>query len=369
MALAALGGLAGGAHAVQAQARALPPGAIRVERAEVIDRNGFEKPLVALTLFKPVGWRAEGGVEWDPTNTCGLGTRFNWRATAADNASAIQIVPQEKWNHGNFELPPNCLMSRVDGARAYLEWWVARNRRGARVLDYRDRPEMVEPYKALNSVTPMPGGELRSWVQAGEVLIGHTQGGRELREAISTIVWIRLNRFAPIGPNEPLQLLQGESLFGFAMRAPNGTLDFKTVDALRQSVRVGPEWNARMMQAATERHQIAMEAGRQMAADNLRGAQQRSQIIAQTAQDINDIQMGTWQNTSRTMDRTQRERIEAIRGVETYNDPHYGGTVQLSNHFEHAWQLRDGTYVLTNDVHFDPNRALGIEGQRLKRAQ
>jgi hypothetical protein len=79
--------------------------------------------------------------------------------------------------------------------------------------------------------------------------------------------------------------------------------------------------------------------------------------------------MGTWQARNQSMDRTQRETIESIRGVETYNDPHYGGTVQLSNQYQHAWQLRDGSYVLTDDVNFDPNRAFGVQGTLLQRTQ
>jgi hypothetical protein len=76
--------------------------------------------------------------------------------------------------------------------------------------------------------------------------------------------------------------------------------------------------------------------------------------------------MGTWQSRSESMDRQQRETIEGIRGVETYNDPHYGGTVQLSNQYQHAWQLRDGSYLLTDDPSFDPARALNIQGTRLR---
>jgi hypothetical protein len=75
--------------------------------------------------------------------------------------------------------------------------------------------------------------------------------------------------------------------------------------------------------------------------------------------------MGTWQSRNESMDRTQRESIESIRGVETYNDPHYGGTVQLSNQYQHAWQLRDGSYLLTDDPNFDPAR-LNLQGTKLR---
>jgi hypothetical protein len=123
-----------------------------------------------------------------------------------------------------------------------------------------------------------------------------------------------------------------------------------------------------MNQVMAERSRIAMDHNRRMGEINRQGAADRSAIIANTARDINEIQMGTWQSRNQSMDRQQRETIEGIRGVETYNDPHYGGTVQLSNQYQHAWQLRDGSYLLTDDPNFDPARALNIQGTRLRPA-
>ena len=46
-------------------------------------------------------------------------------------------------------------------------------------------------------------------------------------------------------------------------------------------------------------------------------------------------------STSATDDRIHRERIEVLRGVETYHDPVEGGTVQLDNTFDHAWRVNN----------------------------
>jgi hypothetical protein len=348
-----------------------PPGALRVQRAEIIDRQGFEQPLVAATMLIPVGWRTEGGVEWSVGNRCGPDHRVNWKASAPDNSSAIQIIPEEKWAGGNFPQPDNpCPNVPISATRPYLEWYVQRNRPGARVLDYRPRPDLAERFKSLATTSGGGGGgEMRSWVEAGEVLIGYQVGGRSMRETIASVGFFIHSRFEGIGSNQPIELLQGQTFPGFAMRAPEGALDFKTSEALRKSIQAGPEWNARMIRSSNERHQVAMESGRQMAETNRRAAAERSAIIAQTGREINDMQMGTWQRQNESSDRTQRESIESIRGVETYNDPHYGGSVQLSNQYQHAWQLRDGSYLLTDDSNFDPNRDLGVQGQRLQRTQ
>ena len=61
----------------------------------------------------------------------------------------------------------------------------------------------------------------------------------------------------------------------------------------------------------------------------------------------------------------QRESIEAIRGVETYLEPVAGGVVQLDNTYDHAFRVRDGSYLLTNDPNFNPGQ-FGIEADQLK---
>jgi hypothetical protein len=232
------------------------------------------------------------------------------------------------------------------------------------VLDYRPLPELVQKLKWLESEQPELG--MRTWVDGGELLIAYEVAGRPVREAITSINSFIHTRMPSLGAGRPPELLQGETMAAFSMRMPAGALDFKQVAALRQAVHVAPEWNARILQGINERARIANESNRVIAEQNRRGAAERSEIIARTGREVNEIQMGTWQSRNESMDRTQRESVESIRGVETYNDPKYGGTVQLSNQYQNAWQLNDGSYVLTDDASFDPQRAFGVPGQRLK---
>jgi hypothetical protein len=319
--------------------------------------------MVAYTLFVPAGWRGQGEIEY-PQDNCGLSQKINWTATAPDGAGAIQIIPEDKWSTSNFPTPPdNCLHAPITSARQYLEWWVQRHRPGARVLDFRPRADLASPFQRI----AQEGNGMRSWGEGGEILIGYQQRGRPVRESISTAVFF-IQTQIPSMTGAPMEMLQGLTAPGFAMRMPEGTLDFKAAEALRQSIRSAPEWQTRMNQVMAERSRIAMDHNRRMGEINRQGAADRSAIIANTARDINEIQMGTWQSRNQSMDRQQRETIEGIRGVETYNDPHYGGTVQLSNQYQHAWQLRDGSYLLTDDPNFDPARALNIQGTRLRPA-
>jgi hypothetical protein len=353
----ALGAAIVNSGSLHSQQSAGNPGPLRVQRAEIMDRRGFERPMVAYTMFVPVGWRGVGEVEYSQ-NACLPSQRINWTATASDGIGSIQIIPEEKWSASTMQQQDGCFHAPIQGARQYLESWVQRNRPGARILDFRPRPDLAEPFQKI----AQQGNGMRSWGDAGEVLIAYQLRGRPVRESISSASFY-------IHTQMPgFEFLQGVSAPGFAMRAPEGALDFKAVEALRQSIRSAPEWQTRMNQVMAERNRIAIDHNRRMGEINRQGAADRSAIIANTAREVNEIQMGTWQSRNESMDRTQRETIESIRGVETYNDPHYGGTVQLSNQFQHAWQLRDGSYVLTDDPNFDPAR-LNLQGTRLRVAQ
>jgi hypothetical protein len=48
-----------------------------------------------------------------------------------------------------------------------------------------------------------------------------------------------------------------------------------------------------------------------------------------------------------------------IRGVETYQNPTTGKTVDLDSKYGHAWVSPDGVYLLTDQVGFDPNSVPG----------
>ncbi len=340
----------------------LPPGAVRVQRVEIMDRNGFEKPLVASTILIPAGWSHEGGIVWGAGNpNCNSsGYNVTFQASSPDGLSGVQIIPQEQWQWSNMNSgqQQGCPTRQITSVRQHIEFLIGNARQGARILDYRPRPDIEKPYAQFNQVTPMSGSETRSWVEAGEALVGYNYNGVEMRETVAIAILFNQMRMQGLSGMPEMQYISGVALPGFAMRAPNGKLDFTLADMIRKSGRPSPEWSTRIAQHNAK-----------IAKTNIEGARKRSQIIAQTGEEIRQMQMDSWRKQNESSDYLQRERTEAIRGVETYNDPYYGGTVELDNTYENAWQLDDGSYVLSNDALFDPNVDLGVNAQKLEITQ
>jgi hypothetical protein len=326
------------------------------ERAFIVDPAGFEQPMAASTLFLPVGWRWRGGVFWAQQYMCTNGYNFDWSAQSPDGAATIAMLPQMKWesnSYGSAPSTPGCQSAPYTDVQSYLQALVQFWKPGARVIDFRRRPDIEKDLTSYNSRTPMPMGEVRNWAEAGEVLFAFNENGRDMRGSVAASVAFSMTLTdAGMGP---MQALTGFAFPAYGVTAPNGQLDFALYEAVRRSIKANPAWLRRISGHNTAIGRVALEeAGKQAA------------MIAQSNAEISRIREDSWNAYQESADRRAREFGEAIRGVQSYSDADApGGTVELSHNYGNAWRMNDGTYVLTNDPNFEPYRDLGLEGRRL----
>ena len=340
-------------------AKGLPEGALRVEPGVIVDYTGFEQPMAAMTLFLPTGWRTEGGVEWGSQHMCTNGYAFHWRAISPDGLQTLSALPQHGWSQNNYGAAPSnpgCRIEPFTTVRQYLEAVVQNAKPGATVVTFRPRTDLAQQFAQLNTVTPMPLGEIRQWVEAGELIVAYTENGREMRGLIDATVLFNLSR-SNAGMGE-MTVLNGYAYPAWAATAPKESFNPALIEALRRSIKANPAWEQRIAGHNTAIARTALEESRK-----------RAQIIAQYNEDVARIRQEAWTAQQESADRRAREFGEVIRGVETYKDENApGGTVELSHNYDQAWRLKDGSYVLTNDKSFDPWRDLQVEGQKLDAA-
>jgi len=332
-----------------------------VQQAQIIDRQGFGRPLVAATVSIPAGWKTEGGIVWNQ-NMSGCGpapTHVNWRAIAPDGIGMISILPEETWSGHNLpvQAQTQCPNVTITDTKQFILDFVQRHRPNAHLLDYQDRQDIVAKINQQIEAMRQPdmyGSETRRWAGAGLALIGYQVNGREVRELIGTGVVFNLMRMQGVYPGEVQEYLSLYTLPGFAMRMPQGQLNFKQAEFFRSSGKPSAKWQQRMVQHNAKIANI-----------NAKGAADRSRITSQTNRDISDMQMDSWRRQQASNDRSHRETIEAIRGTETYNDPS-GGTVELEYGYNKNYQLDDGSYVQTNDAFYDPYANTGQNATELE---
>ncbi len=345
--------------------------ALRVQRAEIIDAKGFEKPMVAATLMVPAGWKHGGEVQWSVGRQCGKPYGLRLQASAPDGSGAIELAPPEAWGATSHGAPlGDCPQAGFRNAREYLGAWIGRHRKGARLVEYRPRPDKSQ----VLAQNQWAGGSLRNWVDSGQALIAYRQGGREMHELLVTNVAFSQSRLAGIN-GQVLESLQGHALGVLGWRSASGPVPQRHFDLMWATLKTAPEWQARIdaaerqmaAESAATQAQIARmqaESSRETLAHIKRRGEIRNEAMQETARMRNE----TWRAGQATQDRMHKDTVRAIREVQGYRDPR-GGVVELPQHYDHAWQLRDGSYVLTDDPNFDPRRDIGVTGEKLQRTR
>jgi hypothetical protein len=366
------------APAAKGPAKSLPKGAFQVKLAEIPDPTGFGG--VAARVLVPIGWRTEGGVVWAPNLNCAADpASFGWSAVSPDGASRIELFPGEMWMASN-SLQTQCMYADFQNVESYLTAYVQRRYPGARRIEYRSRIDFLDLNKdylqASIALINNSGTGIKAWADAGELVYSHTENGVEMRGVVSASAMFYAAQAWDSFNNRPLMTLTGAVMSTFAARGPAAGFDPKMAEMIRKSVKPDYAWAQKYIDHKLKIGGANVENTRKTAAIIVaNGAAMTAATIAanQAATKGYADRVATAErqadrnaSTAETDDRIQRERIESIRGVETYNDPLYGGTVQLDNTYDHAWRVQNAdSYILTNDPNFNPG-LYNIDAQQLK---
>ena len=330
-----------------------PAPANGLQRIAVIDPNGFEKPMPAMWVQVPAGWRANGGVLWNAQAPCGATPSFQWQAQSPDGRQSIQMLPAEAWafDNLNLNLPAgNCPRWPITNVRAYLESLVQRQRPNARVLDYRARNDLVR------MPAPPSDQQTRFWKEGGEILIAYGGPNGEVRESLLAVVMFMETTMAGAMPGEVRKFMSGMAGSPVIASAPAGQLDLAMVSHFAMSTEPDPQWQARMDKQNTAQARSGVQA-----------QIQRGAIAADTQRSIAEINQRGYDSRNATSDVIQRQTVDGINNVDRYTDPTTGAEVQLDNRYDNAWRANDGTYIQSNDPNLNPQVDLGVEAEQMER--
>jgi hypothetical protein len=343
------------AGAATAAAPALTPvSAGGSQRVAIVDAQGFGQPINAATLEIPAGWQAEGGVSWQRADPCVSNQlRIAWVARAPDGSQAFEVMHPYSWQLQGRSVQMNpCPVLPYASARDFLQAVAQQRRPGARMLDYRELPELRAQAEA-QAPPPVPG--MRRQIDAGELLVAYSapNAGGEVQERFITSVTF----------TEVQGTVMGGAGVVYAQRRLGGVPDAALGARIVASMKPDAQWLAMMREAgqrAAEQHagqqrqQIDRWHAGEMARINAQGMADRAAIRAQTARDVAGIQAQTHANTQATNDRMQRRTLEGIGEYDTYRDTS-GNPVQSSIHGgSRVLQHPNGSFSSTNDPYFQP---------------
>ncbi len=339
---------AGGAPATS---QANPVGAA-FKRVSIMDNiTDPSHPVRAGGVEIPADWQLTGGIGWDRSGQCVSNyLRMHWRATSTDGTQFFEAMPGYTWQLEGNDNPMNpCGTLRLRSAREFLETVMRQRHADARIVEYRNRPDLAQAQAASSPVSSM--GSARH--EAGQLIVAFGSAGGERHESYTAMLTITE--------------LQGSVVIGapgvYLQRAPAHRLDFALGDRIRDSMTADASWVqqgtyanqqalARISQEQSNR--IAMWHSTRMGQINARGAAERSQIAMQTSREVAQIYSDGWKQSMATDERMQRGSVEAIRGVNTYRDHVSGDVVEGSVHYDQMLRTDGGDYLSTNDPNFRP---------------
>ena len=354
------------------------PSYLRMKLVKVVDKIGFEKPLTAMTVLIPTDWTFQGDVHFEPKNICTANlVTVTFRAASPDGRTSVELFPNEVWSwsddattrqfmqqdlqaKASFGMK-GCPMGPPVAAKDFLtQNVVGRRRAGARVVSAEVDPEasraVADQVRQLEAQAAKAGIPMRLRGDTARVKVESDRQGKPEDEWFAGVTFAR-GMPAPT-MNAMSYTCGAEFLFGAA--APRGELprNEKLFRAIIGSVRVDPDWRARVEQV-----QLNMEAA------NQKGVADRSRIIAQSAEDTRKIISDTNRRRQESQDRTSQNWSQAMRGVQTFRDSRTGETVELSNRHGNAWSNGKNEYLLSDAPGFDPNSVSRENWSRLEAVQ
>jgi hypothetical protein len=339
-----------------------------MKKVEVMDQQGFERPLPTISLLIPVDWQMQGATTWNIKDSCntiqthltangpdGRGfenfPEYNW--VWADDPTFYQQNFAQKARMGTHACDVMAPMSAQD----YLRRNLSKIRPNAQLAGFQPAPKLMESLTEEAHQAEQMAQQIKMVRQvkadATKARVKYMLNGTPVEEWIYAGILISGVR----SPSLDMRTMQQVQRWTYncvartaAQHAPEGQLDasVKLFELIGTTYRLNPEWQSKVSGQALAMQKI-----------ELKGIRDRSAIVAKSAEDTRNAQREIYENQSRAEEHTSTQFSQYVRGVETYRDPDTGSTVDLDNRYGHAWINNQGEYLLSDQAGFDPNAVSG----------
>lgn len=351
---------------------------LRMKQVQVIAKVedpslGGKADLPALDLLIPSTWNLKGGVAGNTHEGCFSDFfALSWEATGPDGVLAFQGVPNDSWQYSDDPAEmknlndPNrralgiggkpCPVKKPMKAADYLRQNVLT------VFPKASTVVSVDPYPELNQIARkqlgLPaddsGNAAGTRTDAVRARVKFQKDGKDLEDWVTAVVVTRTFR-------------QGRGAFYdchaidiMALRVPQGQLDAndKLFRVMISSIRPEQKWQTYSNGFIAKLYQA--EAQKEATID---------QMIAEFQKHVADTINGVTANSMAGANQAAFGQDQLIRGVQTFRDPATGGTMELSNQYDHAWLNGANEYVMSDDSNFNPNGNLNGNWNQLQLVQ
>ena len=345
---------------------------LRMKKGQVVDSGmaGVQAALPAIDLLIPSDWNLKGTVDFGGKGGC-FGDLFavSWEATNPDGSIDFQGAPNYSWQYtddpsGLRKLNDPlrralgvggkpCPIMKPMGAENYFRQNVLPNlKSGTTVISVEPFPELNQIARRQMGLPPTDPGNRGVRTEAIRVRVeAQSKDGKPVE---AWVVLAVVTRVFPVGRGS---FYDSHAIDFMVLQTPKGKLDAndKLFKVMLSSVRPEPKWQAYSNAMIAKFYKA--EAQKEATQDQMWAALQNK--IAQTI-------LGETTNAERGANAAAFGADQNIRGVQTFRDPTTGGTMELSNQYDHAWLNGSNEYIMSDDPNFNPNTHLSGSWNQLQ---
>lgn len=318
--------------------------AIRFEPWFVTDPQANN--VTAITWLAPTGWQGEGSVQWWPewrrlaflqtrVTDPNSGLTVEWLPTQDfiffDPPAGLPQPPIGGNYQGKAYVPP-----ATDPAQFVADFWMPgmlAHLRGATVVGIDQVPAVA------NELVRQYGGPATA--SAFRIRYQFNQNGQAWEEDVF-FAWL-------LSGLQPPPILWNVT-FAYTVRAPLGMLDAKqgVISTIVSSRTSTPEWEGVYGVVG----QLFTQGLQQQIADT----QAFGQLLAQHRAESQALQDQVVQERQASQDRIAELRSESLKGIQNLVNPFDNKIVQMPADWNTYWVNRQGEYIVSDQVNFDPNQ-------------
>lgn len=338
-----------------------------LKRFRVTDNQGFNQPVEAFSIMLPANWQVKSNLQWNGASKCMVEIlQASLMATSPDGEYELMMLPVTQFDWSNDQLTLDamrrggflysCRLQQPMDAAAYIKNELAPYVK-ATVAGVQSPPQLQAAMQQgaiqMKQAAVQAGNNAYDYnPSAAEATLNFANG----KEGLSLVTLMQTIVTTPGAFSQQIQTFQCYVSMRLLMKYPKGkqTEAKRLLGTVISSTRANPEWVA-----AVQKTFQAIQRGAQTALG------QMIQITTQAQNEISKSITRSWENAANS-DNNTKAWSEYIRGVDNWTDEG-GNKVELTSGYSNAWSKSDGSYILTNDVSFDPNVAFGETWAQMKK--
>jgi hypothetical protein len=337
---------------------------VRYKTVSFVDTEGIGTK--AFSMLIPNDWQSEGSINWILDNPA-MPVGGDFRAWNPNGDEEFHLFPNQAFfssdNPMNQQMfPPG---SRYFGAlvhspqgpiEALKEIALPKFRNDTENLKVVSEQELPEISKSFETGTDSATGVITS-AEGGKIRVEYMLNGVQMEDELYCIIQsqdIPVQTMYGITRNVNWYMTYVESF-----RAEKGKLDSqsKTFQTISYFARTDVNWLNKYNQVVDYLIQKQIQ--------QIQSLGQLSSIVSQTSNDISDANFEAWQQNQNIKDKMADDFSNSILGIQSYNNPIDGTTVELPSGYSNAWTNSLGDYILSDSPSYNPNTESNLNWQQM----